>query len=219
MMTTPPKEAAAYPVAPSIILSLGNPGGPTSPVSLPTPSRVLAAPGVVSAAGPHQPASAEPATQAAVTAGRGPATAGPAAPARSFLAAPPTYFMDASAATPASRDAASPPPPADGRSAGTGPADPLAVVPAPAPPTGAAGPPATSPAPPPAAPAQPAAPAVDDAARFKVTSLVATGKRATAIINGHVVGVGDTISGAKVLAITPHSVELDVGGRRVTLRM
>jgi len=79
--------------------------------------------------------------------------------------------------------------------------------------------PATAPAPPATlAPATAPAPP-DEAPRFTITSIVVRGKASTAIINGRVVGIGDTIDGARVLAITAHAVDLDTGGRRLTLRM
>jgi hypothetical protein len=55
--------------------------------------------------------------------------------------------------------------------------------------------------------------------RFRVTSIAASLKASTAVINGHIVGVGDTVDGARVLSIGPRKVELDVGGRRVTLEL
>ena len=61
------------------------------------------------------------------------------------------------------------------------------------------------PAPPPATP------------KFQVTSIAASATHSAAVINGHIVTVGDTIEGAKVVAITPQTVVLDVAGRRVTL--
>jgi len=48
---------------------------------------------------------------------------------------------------------------------------------------------------------------------------VVSGKVATAIINGRVVGVGDTIDGAKILAITRHSINVEINGHQATLRM
>jgi MSHA biogenesis protein MshK len=75
--------------------------------------------------------------------------------------------------------------------------------------------PATRPSPPP----PPAAPAENELAKFKVSSVVVSGKVATAIINGRVVGVGDTIDGAKILAITRHSIDMEINGHPATLRM
>ena len=74
---------------------------------------------------------------------------------------------------------------------------------------------------PPSQPAPAAKPAEpeDDAARFKVSSIMVGPKSATAIINGRIVGVGDVIGQAKVLRITPSTVDLDVSGRRVQVGM
>jgi hypothetical protein len=75
--------------------------------------------------------------------------------------------------------------------------------------------------PPPSQPAPAAKPAEpeDDAARFKVSSIMVGPKSATAIINGRIVAVGDVIGQAKVLRITPSTVDLDVSGRRVQVGM
>ncbi len=74
---------------------------------------------------------------------------------------------------------------------------------------------------PPSQPAPAAKPAEpeDDAARFKVSSIMVGPKSATAIINGRIVGVGDVIGQAKVLRITPRAVDLEVSGRRVQVGM
>ena len=74
---------------------------------------------------------------------------------------------------------------------------------------------------PPSQPAPAAKPAEpeDDAARFKVSSIMVGPRAATAIINGRVVGVGDYLGQAKVLKITPRAVDLEVSGRRVQVGM
>jgi MSHA biogenesis protein MshK len=69
-----------------------------------------------------------------------------------------------------------------------------------------------------APPAQAAAPAAE-APKLKVTSIVYNSKAPTAIINGQVVGVGEVLEGAKIVAIAPRSVEVLVDGRRLTLRL
>jgi len=177
----------------------------------------------------------------------GPAPASPKPPApdspaplpKDLLAAQPTYFVDAADAQPAGRE------PASEKVSGTLSrrvpdtfSDPLPTAPvSPLPPAGAApaaptpdepkseaqpGPPPAEPKPeaqPSTPPPPPAAPAEDELAKFKVSSVVVSGKVATAIINGRVVGVGDTIDGAKVLAITRHSIDVKINGHQATLRM
>ena len=66
-------------------------------------------------------------------------------------------------------------------------------------------------------PASPAPP--DDAAKFHVTSIAVSPQSSTAVINGHIVTVGDTVDGARVVAITARTVELIVAGRRATLNL
>jgi hypothetical protein len=92
-------------------------------------------------------------------------------------------------------------------------ATPAAGSPQPA--TPAAAPVASAPAAPPAQAAAPAA----EAPKLKVTSIVYNSKAPTAIINGQVVGVGEVLEGAKIVAIAPRSVEVLVDGRRLTLRL
>jgi hypothetical protein len=84
-----------------------------------------------------------------------------------------------------------------------------------APAAGAPAPPAATPAaPPPPAPAPAAEPP-----KLKVTSIFYNARSPTAIINGQVIGVGETIEGAKIVAISPRSVDVMVDGKRVTLRL
>lgn len=70
----------------------------------------------------------------------------------------------------------------------------------------------------PAAPPSPSAPAAEPP-KLKVTSIFYNARSPTAIINGTVAGVGETVEGAKVVAITPRSVDVMVDGKRVTLRL
>jgi len=72
---------------------------------------------------------------------------------------------------------------------------------------------------PPQAEAKPARPPPVDTSRFKVSSIVSGPQGGTAIINGRPVRVGDTVGGAKVIKITPRSVEVEIDGRRATLTL
>ncbi|MCX5683965.1 MAG: hypothetical protein NT049_09805 [Planctomycetota bacterium] len=72
-------------------------------------------------------------------------------------------------------------------------------------------------APPAAAPA-PATPAAVTTS-LKVSSIFFNTRAPTAIINGQITGVGETVDGATVLAITPRSVEVLIDGKRVTLKL
>jgi hypothetical protein len=78
--------------------------------------------------------------------------------------------------------------------------------------------PAAAPPPQPAPAARPAEPE-DDAAKFKVSSIMVGPRAATAVINGRVVGVGDYLGQAKVLKITPRAVDLEISGRKVQVGM
>ncbi len=64
----------------------------------------------------------------------------------------------------------------------------------------------------------PAAPPVDTS-HLKVSSIMLGPRGGTAIINGRPVGVGETVGGAKVIKITRRIVEVEINGRRATLRM
>lgn len=58
-----------------------------------------------------------------------------------------------------------------------------------------------------------------DATKFRLTSVVVGRRKPTAIINGQVLTIGDLIEGAKVVAISPTTADLEIDGRRMTLRM
>jgi hypothetical protein len=168
-----------------------------------------------------------------------PAPDSPAPQSKDLLAAPPTPIIDAADPQPAAREPGSekvsgtlsrrvpdtfsePVPAAPGSRAPAVGAAAAALAPEepkseaqPSTPPAEPKPEAQPSAPPPA----PAAPAEDELAKFKVSSVVVSGKVATAIINGRVVGVGDTVDGAKILAITRHSIDLEINGHQATLRM
>jgi len=88
----------------------------------------------------------------------------------------------------------------------------------PASPSGGPAAPIDSPRPNPAGKAD-ALGAAPDSQKFRVTSIAVGPKTPTAIVNSQFVRVGDVVDGAKVVAITTYSVDLDIGGRRVTLRL
>ena len=154
------------------------------------------------------------------------AAANPTNPMKDVFGPQPTLFMDAHNAQEAGGDASLDRP--DGRPAAMEPAGPIRLSsaftapaagspqPVPTKPATPAGSPpaAAAPAPPPQAPA-PAA----EAPRLKVTSIFYSSRSPTAIINGQVIGVGETIEGAKIVAISPRSVDVMVDGKRVTLRL
>ena len=58
-----------------------------------------------------------------------------------------------------------------------------------------------------------------DTSHLKVSSIMFGPRGGTAIINGRPVGVGETIGGAKVIKISRRIVEVEIDGRRATLRM
>jgi hypothetical protein len=58
-----------------------------------------------------------------------------------------------------------------------------------------------------------------DVSRYNVTTIMATPHGAKAVINGHVVGAGQEIDGAKVISIDVHEVELEIGGRRAKINL
>jgi hypothetical protein len=58
-----------------------------------------------------------------------------------------------------------------------------------------------------------------DLADYKVNGIMCSSVDATAIINGHLVRVGDTVGDAKVVGIRPESVEMEIGGSRFLLRL
>jgi len=78
--------------------------------------------------------------------------------------------------------------------------------------------PEPKPAPPQAEPKPAPLPPVDTSG-FKVSSIVSGPQGGAAIINGRPVRVGDTVGGAKVIKITPRSVEVEIDGRRATLAL
>ncbi len=71
--------------------------------------------------------------------------------------------------------------------------------------------------------AAPAKPPVNttpvDVSKYTVTTIMATPRGGKAVINGHVVGVGQEIDKAKIISISPHEVELEIGGRRVKINI
>jgi len=162
-------------------------------------------------------------TQGAKTADPSPPAANLSASVRDVFASPPTLFMDARKSqaaadlplTPAESPAAT----LDATrlasafiAAARGSPAPAASKPA----APASEPPVAAPAaPPPPASSTPAA----EAPKLKVTSIFYNARSPTAIINGTVAGVGETIDGAKIVAITPRSVDVMVDGKRVTLRL
>lgn len=84
------------------------------------------------------------------------------------------------------------------------------------------GKPATTTSKPPNAPRTPPRPAIRrriDPSRFKVTAIMSAPFGGTAIVNGALVGIGETVNGAKVIKITRKAVELELDGQRFTARM
>ena len=174
-------------------------------------------------------------TQGAKAADPSPPAANLSSSVRDVFASPPTLFMDArKSQTPTAADL--PLTPTESPAATLDAAIPSRLASAfiaaargspqpaaekPAAPTGE--PPATAPAAPPppaAAPATvPAAAPAAETPKLKVTSIFYNARSPTAIINGTVAGVGETVEGAKVVAITPRSVDVMVDGKRVTLRL
>ena len=90
-----------------------------------------------------------------------------------------------------------------------------ATAPAAAPATPDVAAPKASPAPEP----EPAAAPPPAEPQFTVTSIVGKANGGMAVINGRVVEVGDTIDGAKVIAVRPRSVDLLIGGKTITIRL
>lgn len=58
-----------------------------------------------------------------------------------------------------------------------------------------------------------------DAVQFKLSGILASGNRGYAIVNNHMVTVGDNIDGAKVITIGKQHVVLEKDSKRFTLRM
>ena len=73
------------------------------------------------------------------------------------------------------------------------------------------------------APAEPKAPVVQAhetvASNFKLSGIMSSPTGTIAIINGCHMRVGETIDGAKITGIRTHSVQLEIDGQTVTLRM
>lgn len=55
--------------------------------------------------------------------------------------------------------------------------------------------------------------------RLKVNAIIVSDERRLAIVNGRRVGLGDTIGGATVTAISKQELTLDIGGKQKTLRL
>ena len=58
-----------------------------------------------------------------------------------------------------------------------------------------------------------------DASQFRLGAILKSGDGAHAVINGHMVTVGDEVSGARVVVIGPYHVVLEKAGKRLSLRM
>jgi len=210
-------------------------GAPADLVAAPTVPAPLTAAAAPQAAGEkilNQTAPAAPGPAARTPAPPSPpgasdllATAASATPVKDVFASPPTLFLDARKSQ-AGAGGDLPLTPADSRLATldvdaparlssaftTQPAGPAWLVEAkPAAPAGAP-PAAAAPAP---KPSQPTA----EPPKLKVTSIFYNARAPTAIINGQVLSVGETIDGAMVVAINPRNVEVLFDGRRMTLRM
>ncbi len=55
--------------------------------------------------------------------------------------------------------------------------------------------------------------------RFVVNAIIVSEDRRVAIVNGRRVGVGSSLSGARVVAIDKDQLVLDIDGKRVTARL
>ena len=66
---------------------------------------------------------------------------------------------------------------------------------------------------------QPAPLPVVDTSRFSISGIMYGDGNSTAIINGYFVKAGESVEGAKIIKINPQSVELEISGQRVTIRM
>ena len=162
-------------------------------------------------------------TQGAKAADPSPPAANLSPSVRDVFASPPTLFMDArKSQTPTAEfpltPAESPAATLDATrlasafiAAARGSPHPVAEKPA--------APAGETPATAPAATQPPAAAPAAETPKLKVTSIFYNARSPTAIINGTVAGVGETVEGAKVVAITPRSVDVMVDGKRVTLRL
>ncbi|MCX5655036.1 MAG: hypothetical protein NTY65_10355 [Planctomycetota bacterium] len=153
------------------------------------------------------------------------ATAASATPVKDVFASPPTLFLDARKSQ-AGAGGDLPLTPTDSRLATMDVAYPARLSSAfTTPPAGPPRPAEAKPAAPAGAPSAAAAPApkpprpAAEPPKLKVTSIFYNARAPTAIINGQVTGVGETIDGATVVAISPRSVEILFDGRRTTLRL
>ncbi len=54
--------------------------------------------------------------------------------------------------------------------------------------------------------------------RWMVTGILVSPERRLAMINNRLIGVGDSVDGARVRNIYGNGVELDIGGRSIVLR-
>jgi len=66
---------------------------------------------------------------------------------------------------------------------------------------------------------QPALQPVVDTSRFSISGIMYGDGNSTTIINGYFLKTGDSVEGAKIIKINPQSVELEISGQRVTIRM
>ena len=55
--------------------------------------------------------------------------------------------------------------------------------------------------------------------RFVVSAIIVSEDRRVAIVNGRRVGVGSSLSGARVISIEKDQLTLDLDGKRVTARL
>jgi len=55
--------------------------------------------------------------------------------------------------------------------------------------------------------------------QWRLESVLISDRRRVAVINGHTVGAGDTVDGARVLAIEPGRVRLDAGDGQLDLSL
>ena len=58
-----------------------------------------------------------------------------------------------------------------------------------------------------------------EASQFQLGAILKSGDGAHAVINGHMVTVGDEVNGARVVVIGPYHVVLEKAGKRLSLRM
>lgn len=58
-----------------------------------------------------------------------------------------------------------------------------------------------------------------EASQFRLGAILTSGDGSHAVINGHMVAVGDEVNGARVVVIGPYHVVLEKAGKRLSLRM